>query len=333
MRLSLLLGLFAVSGSAQLTTDQRLSDFRELSDLYARRYAAIQWKQTAIGFDVLNLKPWLDRVSAVKTDLDFYDLMVEYVSDLQDAHDQYGLPSDFQAQLGFTVDLYDGLVLIDSVNRSALPLAQFPFDVGDQVVSVDGQAAADLVKGFSKYVSGGNPRTVSRLAAALITSRRQAAYPYAPQVGDSAAVVVLRQNGNTETYTIPWRKAGMPLMALGASPGPNLGPLMKARKPMAFQEDPPPYQQMLGQLQNYTLPGQINVLGFDRLQPVFTLPSSFVPRLGTRLFDSLFSGTYQTDSGTRVGYLRLPDFLSPRFKIWTPRLITFKATRMFWWWM
>jgi hypothetical protein len=29
----------------------------------------------------------------MKTDLDFYDLLVEYVSDLQDAHDQYLLHS------------------------------------------------------------------------------------------------------------------------------------------------------------------------------------------------------------------------------------------------
>lgn len=314
LRFFFLLGLFTISSPAQLTTDQRLSDFRGMADLYARRYAAIQWKQTVFNFDVLKLKPWLDRVNAVTTDLDFYDLMVEYVSDLQDAHDQYSLPSDFQARLGFTVDLYDGLALIDSVDRFALPIAQFPFDVGDQLVSVDGQAAASLVKLFSKYVTGGNPRTVSRLAAALMTRRRQAAYPYAAQVGDSAIVVVLRQNGNMETYTIPWRKSGTPLTTLGASPGPRFSAQVNARRSMALDDPAPLYQRLLDQLQDYTLPGQIDVLGFDGLPPVFALPSGFVQRLGIKSSDSMYSGTYQTADGTRVGYLRIPDFLSPSLR-------------------
>src|SRR5213078_1129397 len=106
LRVLSLLSLFAALGSAQLTTEQRLVDFRNMADLYARRYAAIPWKQTVVNFDALNLKPWMDRVGAVTNDLDFYDLMVEYVSDLQDAHDQYLVPSDFEAWLGFGVDIY-----------------------------------------------------------------------------------------------------------------------------------------------------------------------------------------------------------------------------------
>src|SRR5438270_2693522 len=108
---SRLFALFALSIlplSAQLTKDQRLADFRNLVDLYARRYAATQWKKSAINFDLLNIAPWLTRVTDVKTDLEFYDLMVEYVSSLQDAHDQYYLPADFEAYLDCSADLYDG---------------------------------------------------------------------------------------------------------------------------------------------------------------------------------------------------------------------------------
>jgi hypothetical protein len=62
--------LIVLASPAQLTTNQRLADFRNLADLYARRYVAIQWKQTALGFDSLKLKPWLDRVGTVKTETD-----------------------------------------------------------------------------------------------------------------------------------------------------------------------------------------------------------------------------------------------------------------------
>src|SRR5437868_13652464 len=99
LRLVSLLCLFAAISPAQLTTDQRLADFRHLVDLYARRYAAIEWKQTAMKFDPLNYAQWIPRINAVKDDLDFYDLMLEYVTSLQDAHDQYWVPSDFAASL------------------------------------------------------------------------------------------------------------------------------------------------------------------------------------------------------------------------------------------
>src|ERR1051325_3459383 len=112
MKRLLLLFAIVLPCAAQLTKDQRLADFRYLTDLYARRYASIQWKKTALNFDVLNVSPWLARVSDAQSDLDFYDLMVEYVSDLQDAHDQFLLPSDFDAYLGFGVDIYDSKLLI-----------------------------------------------------------------------------------------------------------------------------------------------------------------------------------------------------------------------------
>jgi len=306
IRCLMLLGLFPATCLAQLSTDQRLADFRNLGDLYARRYAAIDWKKSALKFNLLDLAPWDARVAQIQNDLDFYDLMVEYVSDLADAHDQYILPSDFEAYLGFSVDLYDGKTLIDRINRTQLPIDQFPFAAGDQLVSVDGQTAEDWVKRLSKYVSGGNPRTVQRLAAELVTDRYQGYYPYAPQIGDTAAVVVLRQSGTTETYTIPWSKSGTPLTVLGSSTGP-LNSLSVV--PHALQQRVPFYQQLLARLHNFTLPGRINVLGFGSSQPVFALPDGFVKH--SRTVDAIYAGTYKAGDGTRVGYLRIPDFQNP----------------------
>src|SRR5262245_49015104 len=98
-RLLLTLAMLSSAAFGQLTTSQRLADFRNLADLYAHQYGAGQWKKDLFQYDFLDLSPWLPRVAAVNSDLEFYDLMVEYVSTLQDAHDQYAVPSDFQADL------------------------------------------------------------------------------------------------------------------------------------------------------------------------------------------------------------------------------------------
>lgn len=314
-RLIVLFALLAAVCPAQLTTDQRLADFRNLVDLYARRYASIQWKQTALNFDVLNMAPWTAKVSAVTNDLDFYDLMVEYVSDLVDAHDQYLIPSDFDAYLGFSVDIYDGKVLIDFIDSDYPPPASFTAKVGDELVSVDGKSAADLVKFFTKYVSGGNPRSTQRFAAELITDRYQTEYPRAHEVGDIATVVILHQNGATESFDVPWQKFGTALTGLGASPGPRTAQSLALKPRTRGVRVPaarvPAGQQFFSKLHNYSLAQQINVVGFGALAPVFAPPNGFVQRLGKRVFDTIYSGTYAAPDGTKIGFIRIPDFVNP----------------------
>ena len=290
---------------AQLTTEQRLSDFRNLADLYARRYIALDWKRDAVKFDALNLAPWLQRVQQVKDDLDMYDLMVEYVASLNDAHDGFLLPSTFSATLGFTVDIYDGKVLVDSVNRDRLPADQFPFDVGDEVVSVDGKTVDELIAAFSKYAIMGNARATRRLAAEMITSRSQDVMPRAHEIGDAAAVVIKRQSGATETYNVPWKKDGYPVTVLGPSPGPRItASLHPLAQPASIRA------RWLDKLQHFTVARRRDpedVIGFGRLAPVFALPDNFVQRLGKSRNDSYYSGTFESN-GVKIGFIRIPDF-------------------------
>src|SRR5258708_29005187 len=67
--------------------------------------------------------------------------------------------------------------------------------------------------------------------------------------------------------------------------------------------------QPLRRLRNLRIPAYRSLLGFGDIKPVFVLPSTFVQRMGSGAFDSLYSGTYQAQ-GQRIGYIRMPDFLS-----------------------
>src|SRR5689334_17735537 len=127
--------LLAVAGSmpAQLSTEQRVFDFQNLSALYAKRYAPADWKGKAFGFDLFDIKPWLDRVRAAKSDLEFFEIEGEYAASLQDTHTYFFMTSSFNANLGITVDIYDGKVLIDSINRARLPVSTYPFAIGDEL--------------------------------------------------------------------------------------------------------------------------------------------------------------------------------------------------------
>src|SRR6478609_5336683 len=147
----LLLTFSVTTASAQdaLTRDQRNSDLTQLASQYAKNYGPYEWKRDVQGFDLMRLTPWLQRI-AHSDDLDFQEALIEYVASLNDAHDTIAFPTTFSAALPMTVDIYDGKVLIDTINRALLPLAQFPFGIGDEVVSFDGQPVQQAIQTLRK---------------------------------------------------------------------------------------------------------------------------------------------------------------------------------------
>src|SRR5436190_1916530 len=218
--------------TAQMTPDQKLFDFQQLAGAYDKQYGLYEWKKEAVHFDLLDIAPWLDRVKRSANDLDFYEICVEYVASLHDAHDAFTLPSGFSATLGFGIDLYDGKPLIDTITRSQLPVSRYPFQIGDEVVSVDGAAVDDLIAAYLKYAVASNPRSGRRSAAGRITARFQSLMPHAHEIGETAAVVIRRQSGALDTYDIPWNKNGAPIFKVGPVPA-----LPALKRPLAASQD------------------------------------------------------------------------------------------------
>jgi hypothetical protein len=312
-RLTLPLILVCLSGvaSAQLLPDQKLVDFQNLVALYAKQYAPYVWKRDALKYDMLKLAPWLDKIRATKDDLGFYEVSAAYVASLSDAHSEFFMDSDFTAVLGFDVDLYDGRALIDTIDPSIARTVSF--QIGDELISVDGKTVADWLVEFGKYSSYANPRSSNRYNAILITHRIQGIYPRAVEIGDNATVVIRRKSsGNMQTYTLPWTTSGTPFFMNGPVSSPVVtsipGAVMKSQ---SRADAGTPRPKHLLSLRNNRLPAVKELRGFDVVTPIFqpSFPSSFVRRLG-RATDFFYSGTF-TSGGKKIGYIRIPDFQDP----------------------
>ena len=303
----------ATVAPAQMTPDQKMLDFSELAATYAMNYGPIQWKRDLLNFDLLNIGDWLNKAMATKDDLDFYEVCVAYVASLNDAHDAFNLPSDFQAYLGFTVDVYDGKTIIEFIDRTLLRTRDYPFQVGDELVSVDGVATADLLQQFIPYSIAANPLSTRRIAADSITFRSQAYMPHAHEIPDVSTVVINRQTGGTQSFAIPWAKVGTPITVVGPVISPFSGSVAQAKPKATAPAKPhstamPAYMEPLLKLRNFRMPERKAILGFGEPQPVFTLPSNFVLRQGSDpFFDFFYSGTYQAQ-GKNIGYIRIPSF-------------------------
>jgi hypothetical protein len=317
-----------------LTADQRDADMTQLASMYAKEYAPYEWKRDVMGFDLQRLTPWLQRVHQAD-DLDVQDAFLEYLASLQDTHAFMSFPSPFGAVLGFTVDIYDGKVLIDSINRTLLPSAQYPFGIGDELVSLDGDSVQTLIASFRKVASsGGNPRSHDRVAAGLIARRFQSTLPHASQVGNTAAASIrLASTGVVKNYVIPWVKSGVPLDAEGPLPSPRRGngvifrapgpdsageraiggqPALPRKADFRNTDDTlPAYMDPIRPLLYSGVPDSTSgVLGYGSRSPIYAPPPGFVIRLGTQSSHFFLSGTY-ISNGVRIGLLRIPNEAPP----------------------
>ncbi|MBI5083024.1 MAG: hypothetical protein HZB13_00275 [Acidobacteria bacterium] len=285
----------------QLTPDQKISDFQHLAGLYAKHYAPYEWKRDVSGFDLMEITPWLNKVAATRSDLEFYDVMSAYVASLNDAHDAYSLPSNFNTTLNFSVDVYDGVLLVDSINRTRLPGSEFPFMNGYELVSIDGVAAEKLLETFLRYNIAANDRSTRRFAAALLTVRPQWVMPFAPDVPEISTVVFRRPDGSTESHRIPWTRTGLPLATVGRYAAPLAAGAGDA-------EGAPDYIEPLNRLQNCQLLDR-GVLSFGDNEPIFaaSLGANFTLRLGRQSSDGFYSGIF--DYGPyKIGFIRIPSF-------------------------
>src|SRR6266853_290855 len=109
--------LVAANAFGQLTQEQKISDFQNVAGIYNKNYGPYEWKRDALGFDLLNTSPWLDKIRATKNGL----------------------------------DIYDGKLLVDTITRSRLPVGTFPFQIGYELVSIDGVDAQQILDGLLQY--------------------------------------------------------------------------------------------------------------------------------------------------------------------------------------
>ncbi len=219
MKWMVAVGLLAGNLLGQLTPAQREQDFLTLANVFAKRYGPANWKIEALGVNLFHVSPWLQRVRTARTDIEFLEICAQYVSSLQDGHAQFIGPGNFEADLGFTVDLYDGKVLIDGINTRQVPPSRFPLAIGDELVEIDGRPVGEVVQEFARLHTYANPRYTLRVAADALVYRTQASIPSAGLLGDTARIKIRRADGTEREYVLPWTKFGTPLTRLGSLPG------------------------------------------------------------------------------------------------------------------
>jgi hypothetical protein len=307
--------LILLSGSlpaaAELTTDQKISDFLNLAGVFAKRYAFLEWKQKALGYNGLDVAPWLGQVRETKSDLEFFDLCAKYVAGFQDSHIAFLIESSFFASLPISADVYSGKIVIDNIDRKSLPEKGYPFQVGDEIASINAAPVSRLFNKLTPLMGNGNMATTQRFAADALFNHDQAVVPDASNIPGYANIETINSQGVHQVRTLKWSKSGIPYTNVGPVPSPSTTATADrtGRKAKDRAATPvPEWEQHLTALHTFHLPRQRFLAGFDTLQPFFAMPNGFKQRLGNPMMDIYFTGTFPAGTHT-IGFIRIPDFL------------------------
>lgn len=294
---------------ADLTPDQRRMDFLQLASLFWKQYGPYEWKRDAVGFDLAKVQPWLDRVAAAQSDLDYLEICHEYANSTKDGHVFFRTPSAFRATMPLDTDVYDGKVMIEFVGFAP---GRYPIRVGDEVISVDGQPVDEIVKSFYPFTGfGSNARAQRRWAADYLFFRPQSVLPKAINVPDESVVVVKHVDGTEDRVTLPWTKTGEPFRGYGGLPtllNRKASAFMDGQDDVPLPEDVEPWQRhmmRMGYSAARASDSEYGLRGYGTLAPVWALPAGFTIRQGTRATDFFASGFY-VSGGKRIGYIRVP---------------------------
>lgn len=200
--------MFVVSNllAAPLLPAEKTFDFNQLVGYMKNVYAPLYYKERLLKINFNSLvKEYGHKIARSKTDEEFYSHMLQFVAEFQDTHFNIYVPNQRFAFLGFTTDLVEGKVVIDYVDREILPLEEFPYKRGDQILALGNKSIYRVLKDLKKYIQEGTQEATDRTAANYVSFRNGATMPV-PYIQQGQTTATIRRNGHKakENVVLHW---------------------------------------------------------------------------------------------------------------------------------
>lgn len=151
-----------------------IDNLTNMKAVYKAGYAPASWKKQFAGYD-LNVT-YADAVEKAKsksslTEHDTRVILKDFVYAMKDYHVSISFSSTEEASLPFTVKSVGDRFFIVYINRDKLTEEAFPFQVGDELMTVDGVPTVDVVKAIQSQIIENVPLTDRALAEGYLTRR------------------------------------------------------------------------------------------------------------------------------------------------------------------
>ena len=232
----------------------------------------------------------------------FHRVLSDFVHATHDYHVGITFTRLAQAKLGFHVQpAADGRLFITGIDRRLLSEAAFPFAQGDELLSIDGRPATELLAEQQAFDTTSNALTDAGNAASRLTNRRGRVGETMPEK-PTALIGIKRKDGSTTTVDIAWStknesvifpRAGGSALGIRSAKTNNVGPDMSAQRYIDHSE-----------LASAETTGDGFVIGAR---------NTFVPKLGPIVAQEPESSPiaayiYRAPNGKNIGVVRIPEY-------------------------
>lgn len=265
--LILLHSLAALAAPAPLLTpSQQLEDLHQLVTFIRDDYGPLRQKQERLGLDLDALvKEYEGKIQQEMPADAFAYLLRQFVGRFHDSHFIAPVPSSEGAKLGFTADIVEGKILLDTIDRKLLPESRFPFQRGDEIISFGGRPVGQEIQEYSSYFSMANAESKRRVAVFFLALREGKRGP----VPGGSVELELRHGRSTEVemVSLPWVKTAPPTASAELGKRAGLGDWCAETSRIAL---PPGAEAVAGvPFTAFTFPTANGRVGFLRIPHYF----------------------------------------------------------------
>lgn len=196
--------------AAPLTESERLIDFDTAVSYFKTYYAPLEFKERRFDLDFDSFASGLrSEVIAATSDQEFYDILQRLTGVMKDGHVSIRFPESVTYTVPFTVDYFEGRFFVVDVDSEFGK--HTGISVRDELILIDGQNPGVTSSEIMKRSAFGYDLSDKRLAAFLLTKRRN----FKPS--SNQVVFKFIQQGTSNEYFVNtfWNEARNDALAEG----------------------------------------------------------------------------------------------------------------------
>ncbi len=264
-----------------------------IGSLYSTFYAPKAWKESHLGWDLMaQLNLAQAKLAAAQNLREAREAVATMIRSTADYHVAYSFYSTERASLPFQVKTVEGKTLIVFIDRTKMSEKSFPFQEGDELLTLGSVPVAQAVSEIGKVLGANVPETDQAMADLFLT-RRSGRLNFQVPRGPVTVSIKRASDGSVGTIQLAWEykpellnNRGIPF-TLARQPRSLFDKKMKAGITKEFMAD--------SQASN------LHVIGAKK---------SFVPDFGTRIWEAPAESTFDAyifhdGDGRDVGVIRI----------------------------
>jgi hypothetical protein len=268
-----------------------------MAGIYDSMYAPALWKKQFTNWSLsTEVDKAKERILA-KDDIkisDFHKIINDFVLSMKDFHVSVRFHATESSKLPFMVRGANDKYFFVFIDRDKLPKKTFPFEIGDQLLEMNGRNVAEIIKELKATYGGNTDVTDQALAEMSLTSRSARKADTVPQ---GPVMLTVLKDGNKKTHQLIWEHKKELVLRNTTKSKSNVSKLAEKLNLEMTSDIALDFMKSAKAENNFSIGAR----------------TSYLPALGDKIWESdkenhFDAYIYLNDAKELVGYVRIPKY-------------------------